>query len=147
MPRPKLSKQLKQLVRERAHFCCEYCLSQEAYSPDPFSNEHIIALSAGGHSTANNLAFSCQGCNNFKYTFRFALDLVTLQEVPLYHPRQDRWADHFSWNDDASELIGLTATGRATIETLQLNREQVVNLRRVLSVVGKHPPTHLFAST
>lgn len=129
-------------MRERAHFCCEYCLSQEAFSPDPFSNEHIIPLSLGGRSIANNLAFSCQGCNNFKYTFLFAFDLVTLQEVPLYHPRRDRWEEHFSWNEDASELIGLTPTGRATIETLQLNREQVVNLRRVLSLVGKHPPAH-----
>ena len=44
------------------------------------------------------------------------------------------------------ELIGLTATGRATIATLQLNRAQVVNLRRVLSVVGKHPPVPHSAS-
>jgi hypothetical protein len=36
--------------------------------------------------------------------------------------------------------IGLTPTGRATVERLQLNREGVVNLRRVLRTIGQHPP-------
>jgi hypothetical protein len=36
--------------------------------------------------------------------------------------------------------MGLTPTGRATVETLHLNHEGVVNLRRVLFVVGLHPP-------
>jgi hypothetical protein len=37
-------------------------------------------------------------------------------------------------------MIGLTATGSATIEALQLNRSGLVNLRRVLYAVGEHPP-------
>ncbi len=35
--------------------------------------------------------------------------------------------------------IGLTPTGRSTVEVLQLNREGVVNLRRVLYGMGEHP--------
>ncbi len=60
--------------------------------------------------------------------------------VPLYHPRHQQWADHFGWNEDFTLAIGLTPTGRATVERLQLNREGVVNLRRVLRTIGQHPP-------
>jgi len=37
-------------------------------------------------------------------------------------------------------IIGLTPTGRATVEVLKLNREGLVNLRQVLYAAGKHPP-------
>jgi hypothetical protein len=42
---------------------------------------------------------------------------------------------------DFTLAIGLTPTGRATVERLQLNREGVVNLRRVLRTIGQHPPS------
>jgi hypothetical protein len=38
-------------------------------------------------------------------------------------------------------VIGTTPTGRATVEELKLNRDGVVNLRRVLVVVQLHPPS------
>ncbi len=47
---------------------------------------------------------------------------------------------HFAWSADFSLIIGLTPTGRATVEALQLNREGVVNLRRALYALGEHPP-------
>ncbi|MEG4968235.1 hypothetical protein QUB11_16585 [Microcoleus sp. B6-A1] len=37
-------------------------------------------------------------------------------------------------------MLGLTPTGRATIDRLQLNREGVVNLRGVLHSIALHPP-------
>jgi hypothetical protein len=58
----------------------------------------------------------------------------------FYHPRQQRWQDHFTWNEDFSIIIGLTPTGRVTVDILQLNREGVVNLRRMLYALGEHPP-------
>jgi len=61
--------------------------------------------------------------------------------VPLYHPRQHDWHEHFAWNEDFTKLLGLTAIGRATIEKLQLNREGVMNLRHALGSIGKHPPS------
>ena len=39
-------------------------------------------------------------------------------------------------------MQGKTATGRATIERLKLNRLSVVNLRRVLLVAEEHVPGH-----
>lgn len=37
-------------------------------------------------------------------------------------------------------MIGKTDIGRATIEALFLNREGVVNLRRLLCLANLHPP-------
>jgi hypothetical protein len=37
-------------------------------------------------------------------------------------------------------MIGLTPVGRATIDRLQLNREGVINLRRILRAIEEHPP-------
>lgn len=61
--------------------------------------------------------------------------------VPLYHPRHDRWSDHFEWSEDALTIVPLTATGRASVARLQLNRTGAVNVRRALLVLGEeHPP-------
>lgn len=127
-------------ILRRAELCCEYCLSQYELSHDDFSIEHITPKATGGTDSLDNLAFSCQGCNNRKYTATQATDPVTGQLVALYHPRQDRWEEHFSWDAELTQLIGLTPTGRATIGRLDLNRPRLVNLRRALLIAGKHPP-------
>ncbi|MBD2771265.1 HNH endonuclease [Iningainema tapete] len=140
MPEARVTLKQRAAVAERARHCCEYCRSQERYSPDSFSVEHIIPLAKEGISNLDNLAFSCQGCNNRKYISVEALDPVTQVKVSLYHPRQELWIAHFAWNKDCSLVIGLTPTGRATIQKLQLNRMGLVNLRRVLFEFGEHPP-------
>ena len=140
MPEPRLSASQRALVVERAKGCCEYCQSQERYSPDPFSVEHVIPFSKGGTNDMENLAFACQGCNNRKYTSVEAFDPVSFTMIPLFHPRQHIWAEHFAWNDDGTLILGLTPIGRAAVEKLQLNRSSLVNLRRVLVEAGEHPP-------
>jgi hypothetical protein len=140
MSEPKLTAKQKEAIARRAGECCEYCRSQARFSPDPFSIEHIRPRSKGGTDEDDNLALACQGCNNRKYTHVEARDPVSGNLVSLYDPRRQRWADHFSWNEDFTLVIGLTATGRATVERLQLNREGVVNLRRVLCTIEQHPP-------
>jgi len=47
------------------------------------------------------------------------------------------------WSDDFTLIVGLTGTGRATVEALQMNRPGVVNLRRLLHAAGLHPPPEL----
>jgi hypothetical protein len=132
--------EIRRRVAAQARGCCEYCFSQSKYASDPFSVEHIVPSYRGGSDLLDNLAFSCQGCNGHKATRTTGLDPETNKEVPLFHPRQHRWSEHFCWSADSAILRGLTPTGRATIETLQLNREGVVNLRLVLVLLGKHPP-------
>jgi len=71
---------------------------------------------------------------------RTALAPVTGLPAPLFHLRRQRWDEYFAWNDDFILLIGLTETGTAAIEVLQLNRPGLIRLRRVLYAVGEHPP-------
>lgn len=139
MPKPRISVQQKAAVKQRAKDCCEYCWSQEEYSPDTFSVEHIVPLAKGGTNEADNLANACQRCNNHKYISIEAIDPLTGEIVSLYHPRQNRWSDHFAWNKDYTFMVGLTPTGRATVAKLELNRKGVVNLRRLLHAWGLHP--------
>jgi len=141
MSENRVTMQQKKFVAERAKGCCEYCQSQVRFAIQSFFIEHIILRSQGGKTTLDNLALSCQGCNNHKYNKTVGNDLISGNVVSLYHPRQEQWSEHFTWNDDFSLIIGLTSTGRATVETLQLNREGLVNLRRALYVMGEHPPT------
>jgi HNH endonuclease len=130
----------KQTIAQRAQGCCEYCISQADFSPDPFSIEHIVPIVKGGTDNLDNLALSCQGCNNRKYVSTEGIDPVTGNTAPLYHPRQHQWSDHFLWNENFTRMIGITPIGRATIERLNLNRVGVVNLREVLSQINRHPP-------
>ncbi len=136
----RIPSELRQLVINRARGCCEYCHSQSRFAMQSFSVEHIRPLSKGGASTDDNLALSCQGCNNHKYNKVESYDPITSQKVSLFHPRQQKWSDHFVWNEDYSLVVGITPSGRTTVEALQLNREGLVNLRRVLYQMGEHPP-------
>lgn len=140
MPDGKPTERQKQAVSENAGGVCEYCRSRRDYSPDPFSVEHIQPRARGGPDTPENLAFSCHGCNGHKHAKTEALDPIARERVPLFHPRRQRWRDHFEWGEDFTLIVGLTGTGRATVEALQMNRPGVVNLRRLLYRAGLHPP-------
>lgn len=140
MSEKRVTAQQKQIVIRRARECCEYCRNQLRFTNQSFSIEHIIPKSQGGQAALDNLALSCQSCNNHKYTKTAGLDPVSGKTVPLYHPRYQEWTEHFTWNDDCTLIIGLTPTGCATVETLHLNKPGLVNLRRILFEVGEHPP-------
>lgn len=140
MPKIRVSAQLRRMVAERAGSCCEYCLSQASFSAQSLSVEHIIPYIKGGKTEPDNLALSCQGCNNHKHIRTDGTDPISREIVALYHPRQQIWSEHFIWNDDYSLIIGLTPTGRATVEVLRLNRNGLINLRQLLYSVKKNPP-------
>jgi hypothetical protein len=130
---------LRRDVEQRAKGRCEYCQSPAKYSTQTFALEHIIPRSQGGNTSLDNLALACQGCNNHKYNKLKSGDPVTQQLVDLFHPRQQSWQEHFTWDERFELIIGLTATGRATVEALQLNRPELMNLRRLLYAAGEHP--------
>jgi hypothetical protein len=140
MSKERIPAELRRLAEARAGGCCEYCRSQVRFAPDSFAVEHIVPRSRGGETDADNLALSCQGCNGHKYNHTTGTDPDGGASVLLFHPRQHKWSDHFAWNDGCTEVIGLTPTGRATVAVLHLNRDGLVNLRRVLFTVGEHPP-------
>jgi 5-methylcytosine-specific restriction endonuclease McrA len=140
MPSEYVPVSLKKFVFDRAKGNCEYCRSQSRFAVDPLVMEHTYPVSRGGLTTAENLALSCQTCNNCKYTKTTALDSITNTIVPLFNPRKMQWNDHFTWTPDTTKMVGLTPIGRATIELLDTNRDSVVNMRRVLALMGYHPP-------
>lgn len=138
--RKRISPAVRRFVRERAAGCCEYCLSQDNFTTEPFVVEHIQPLAAGGKTVLNNLAYACSGCNGGKAAKTSAIDPQTGKAVPLFHPRHQSWYEHFRWNSGKTEVVAITATGRATIKALNLNRKALINLRRVLVLADEHPP-------
>lgn len=133
-------KKLKELVYDRANGLCEYCKSPANISSQPFVIEHILPQSKGGETKTDNLALSCQGCNNYKYNKTSAFDNVSGQEIDFFNPRTDHWEANFAWSADGLEVLGITAKGRVTVDALKLNRQALQNLRELLGSVGKHPP-------
>jgi 5-methylcytosine-specific restriction endonuclease McrA len=112
-----------------------------AVSTQPYSVEHSVPQVRGGEDALDNLSLACQGCNGHKYTKTHAEDPITRQIVPLFHPRQQDWQEHFIWSHDYFLILGRTPIGRATVKALQLNRKGVVNLRQLLLGAGLHPPS------
>jgi|AntRauTorckE5430_2_1112549.scaffolds.fasta_scaffold06823_2 5-methylcytosine-specific restriction endonuclease McrA len=108
----------KETVKNRAKGYCEYCFSKEEFCPDPFSMEYIIPLAKKGTNSIDNLANSCQGCNNLKYTATEVLDNVTGDFFPVYNPRKHIWSEHFRWSENFLKIIGISAIGRVTVELL-----------------------------
>ncbi len=140
MANPPIPPALRREVRERAKNCCEYCRNQERYSTATFSVEHILPSSKGGTNDRHNLAFACWACNAHKSAKLRGLDPIARQFVPLFNPRNQAWEAHFIWDGTFTRILGITPTGRATVNALNLNREESVNLRAALVALGKHPP-------
>lgn len=135
----KISAKLRKIVADRAKEVCEYCKMRMDFSHDPFEVEHINPISNKGETEAENLALSCRGCNLYKSDKIEAFDVVSEESVRFYHPRKDDWNEHFAWARNYTIIVGLTPIGRATIETLKLNRQGLINQRNVLHKFGKHP--------
>jgi hypothetical protein len=139
MSSERVPRRLRRRVGERARWRCEYCLSRAAFSTQPYEADHVIPRSKGGLTTPENLALSC-GCNSYKGDRTHARDPQTARRVPLFNPRRHPWSRHFEWSGDGLTILGRTATGRATIEALRLNRPELINLRRILHLIDEHPP-------
>ncbi len=131
-----LSAQLRSQVRERDRDRCVYCQTPEHLTVTTFEVDHIVPICAGGESVSKNLCLACPTCNRYKGARQSAPDPKTGQITHLYHPRQQKWSAHFTWNNDATQIIGLSPTGRATVEALRMNRSQIVHLRQLWVKIG-----------
>lgn len=140
MSRNKITETLQQQIRQRANYLCEYCHASEQYQYVRFTVEHIIPISQGGTNNFDNLALACFHCNRRKSDNVAATDPESQTSVPLFNPRCDRWSVHFAWSADGLLVVGLTPTGRATVDSLALNRERVINIRAADKEIGRHPP-------
>lgn len=132
-----MERHLEKQVWHRAKSRCEYCLFPSEFSEYPFHIDHIIAQKHGGKSVSENLALSCFYCNSYKGPNIGGLDPVTGTFTRLFHPRKDKWSDHFEW--EVSKLIGTTEIGRTTIDVLRINHPDAVTVRRFLMTENVYP--------
>jgi hypothetical protein len=140
LPSATIPAELRSRVRELDAGCCAYCHTPEVLTVTTFEVDHIVPRSAGGETVLANLCLACPSCNRHKGTRQSAALPQTDQLTPLYHPRKQQWHSHFVWSDDKTRLIGLTATGRVTIEALHINRPQAMHLRGLWVKLGLFPP-------
>lgn len=140
MTSPSISKALREHVKQRARFRCEYCQSSEWLNGIEGEIDHIIPRAEGGTEQPDNLCLACTACNGYKQAKTTGIDPEIGQAVTLFHPRQQRWGEHFAWNDDGTQILGLSSCGRATIEALRLNHPLAVSARAVWVRAGYHPP-------
>ncbi len=137
----KIPEEVKARVRVSAGHRCGYCLAQQLYLLLVLEVEHLIASASGGKDAEENLWLACRLCNNAKATQTHARDPFTGRRVKLFNPRTQRWSRHFKWSEDSTEIIGRTASGRATVVALNLNNEIALVVRRNWVRAGWHPPT------
>jgi hypothetical protein len=125
-----ITEELRARIHAQAGDRCGYCQSAQRYVFAPLEIDHIIPTARGGTDEEENLWLACRMCNGFKGDRTHGLDPLTGQEVPLFDPRQQRWAEHFTWSADGLQIVGLTPCGRATVVTLQLNNVIAVMVRQ-----------------
>jgi hypothetical protein len=119
---------LRRLVVLRAGNRCEYCRLTQKGQEATFHIDHILPKVAGGRTAAANLALACVSCSLRKEARRSAIEPNTNRRVALFHPRRQRWRDHFRW--EGFRIVGLTPTGRATVAALQMNRPLILAIRQ-----------------
>jgi 5-methylcytosine-specific restriction endonuclease McrA len=126
-----MDRKTREAVLRRAGNRCEYCLLPQHATPFiTFHVEHIFAQQHVLDDSLENLALACPDCNFFKGPNLATIDPGTRKIINLFHPRFDKWDDHFFFEDTI--LRHKTEIGRATIWLLQLNSADGLALRREL---------------
>ena len=129
-------------VANRARHICEYCRAPESDSSEQFQVEHIRPTARGGQDDLSNVALSCPRCNRWKSHATHALDRHSGMAVALFNPRRDAWAEHFRADRQRTTftIVGLTPTGRATVERLGMNDGHMIRARSFWAAIGLSPP-------
>lgn len=130
---------MREVVRQRAQNACEYCQLPQRASILPHQIDPIIARQHLGSDEDDNLCLCCLRCNLKKGPNIATTDPIQppgeYQIVALFHPRRQRWQDHFELREDG-RIEGLTAVGRATVRLLNFNADERLQLRRQLMREG-----------
>src|SRR5205823_4222764 len=96
----------------RARDRCEYCRLPQSQYRAKLHVEHIVARQHRGGDEKENLALCCPRCNRKKGPNLSGIDPETGHVATLFHPRRERWREHFILNGPV--IVGITPTGRAT---------------------------------
>lgn len=128
---------LRELVRERAGYRCEYCRLPQEVSELRFHIEHVLPRQHGGNDWLENLALACPACNLRKGPNLTGFDPASGEIVRLFHPRRDAWSEHFS--REGTSIRGKSDVGRTTVHLLDLNDADRIRLRDGLRALGQWP--------
>lgn len=115
---------LREKVRKRAGFRCQYCGITETDSGGELTIDHFKPESVGGDNNIRNLVYACFRCNIYKS--KFWNDSTA--SVRLFNPNNDNYEDHFLLSA-SGVLVGVTEVGDFTINLLRLNRPELVKKR------------------
>ena len=140
MSRSHVSTTLRRRIATRALYRCGYCRTSETIAGTPMEIDHLVPESRGGSTTEDNLWLACSLCNRHKGDRTTAEDPASGQAVALFNPRLQVWDEHFAWVESSTRITGLTATGRATVQALDLNRPVLMLARLRWVEAGWHPP-------
>jgi 5-methylcytosine-specific restriction endonuclease McrA len=118
---------IRERVRRRARNRCEYCQLRQEDSPlAALHVEHIVPRSHDGTDDLDNLALACIDCNLHKGTNLAGIDPQSRLVSRLFHPRRQRWDEHFKWQ--GIYIVGKTTIGRTTIRVLKMNSDEQLAL-------------------
>ena len=65
------------------------------------------------------------------------MTLLNREVIPLFHPRRDRWVDHFRL--DSEHITPISEVGSVTVRLLRLNAPERLIERRLLQTLGTYP--------
>jgi hypothetical protein len=116
-------------IAQRANHRCEYCKAPEVVFNFPFEVEHIIPLSRQGTNDGTNLALACRSCNLRKGIRISGIESSSKLEVHFFHPREDRWTEHFQVDAESGKILGITRVGEVTMTYLEMNSPAQVAAR------------------
>ena len=125
-------------IWQRANNIYEYCRVAQPFDLLRFQIDHIIARKHHGTDAPDNLALACFACNNHKGPNIASIDRDSGELVRLFDPRRDKWTEHFRW--EGAVLVGMTPTGRVTVDVLAINLHHRIQLREALIPEGVFPP-------
>ena len=137
---PALPETLRQQIFARAGHRCEYCLTSRRVIGMPLVVDHIVPRSLGGSDALDNLCAACYRCNEYRGAKTHDIDPLTGELAILFNPRTQAWREHLAWANGGTHIVGLSATGRATVRALRLNNEYVVEARALWMARQWHPP-------
>ncbi|MEO7145773.1 MAG: HNH endonuclease signature motif containing protein [Bryobacteraceae bacterium] len=128
---------LRAEVGRRAARRCEYCLIHEDDGGFPHQVDHVVSRKHGSASQLDNLAYACVLCNRRKGSDIASIDPTTGEAVRLFHPRRDRWRDHF--RIDGDRIVPLTGVANVTVQLLRLNGTERLAERQMLQGLRRYP--------
>ncbi len=115
---------LREQVRQRAGFACEFCGVTETDVGSELTIDHFRPRTKGGSDRLDNLVYCCTACNQYKSDYWPA----TLEDPKLWNPRLASSTKHILELDDGV-LHPLTPVGVFTVRRLRLNRPPLIACR------------------